>query len=99
MTGEGEMVSVYPGCAAADPVGDALVASAAVVLRIHIPDEWELCVGCWNLWGRWMAYAECPQVHWAHRVTKAYGTTENARSGSAVSRAQWAVDARQRWWA
>jgi hypothetical protein len=95
MTGAGETVRAYPACAALDPAYDALIASASVVLDTHIPDEWELCVGCWNLWGRWMPYVGCPQVHWARRVAKAYGTTMPGCSGSAAPCTERAVDARQ----
>jgi hypothetical protein len=53
---------------------DAMLATAAEVVRQHLPDADGWCLGCLTFWGRLVFIEQCTQLKWASAVQAIYGS-------------------------
>lgn len=64
----------------------ALMDQATVVLNTHLASNEGMCLGCMELWGRWVPATGCTQLVWARSVMETHGVADDLWFSPALSR-------------
>jgi len=58
-----------------DRIGGEVLDAMARLLQLHRPGDDGLCLGCEELWARYVWHAACPLATWARQVVAAHART------------------------